>query len=253
MDREQSGASRNTLTIGIGAILVVLAGIGGWAAAQMWSDPASGLASGERRAIETVVRDYILENPEIIPQAMENLQRKENEEALASVQDDVMNPYPGAVLGNPEGSITLVEFSDFACGYCRSSVEDVKALLAKRPELKIVVRELPILSEESAAAARMALAAAEQGRYEAFYNAMFATGRPSATTIEQAAKQAGVDLAKARTAIDSGRFDAEIEKNLDIARQLGFNGTPSWIVGGRLIAGAVGADALADAIEESQS
>ena len=200
-----------------------------------------------------MVHDYLLENPEILPQAMENLQRKSDTKALAAIDDEVKTPFPGAVLGNPKGSVTLVEFSDFACGYCRRSVEDVDALLQRNPDLRIIVHELPILSEESGVAAQMALAAAEQGKYGAFYHAMFAAGRPSQQTIEAAARQAGVDLAKARTAMESPRIKGAIARNLDMARQLGFNGTPSWIAGDKLISGAVGVDELAKVIKDAKS
>jgi len=253
MNNNRSGDDNRTLLLGLGVVAIILAGIGGWFASRAFTDPAALLSTGDRRAIEGVVRDYILGNPEIIPEAMEELQRKEGAKALSGVREDAETPFPGAVLGNPKGTVTLVEFSDFACGYCRQSVEHVNALLAKRPDLRIVVRELPILSEQSANAARMALAAAEQGKYEAFHNAMFAAGRPDPATIEAAAKQVGVDLAKARAAMNSDRIEAELGKNMEIARQLGFNGTPSWIVGDQLISGAVGVDALAKAIDDSQS
>ena len=235
----------------IAVLLILIAGLGGWLGARAFADPAAGLSATDRRAIESVVREYILENPEILPQAMENLQHKSNAKALASVNDEVKTPYSGAVLGNPTGSVTLVEFSDFACGYCRQSVGDIEALLKANPDLRIVVRELPILSEDSAAAARMALAAAEQGKYHAFYHAMFAIGRPDARTIEAAARQAGLDLDQARVAVASPRVEKEIARNLELARHLGFNGTPSWIAGDKLISGAVGADELAKVLKDA--
>ncbi len=253
MENSGTGGANRTLLLGLGAVLVILAGVGGWFVSKAASDPAASLSSGDRAAIEVVVRDYILENPEIIPEAMEALQRKEGSEALASVRTEAETPFPGAVLGNPNGTVTLIEFTDFACGYCRQSVDHVRTLLANRPELRIVVRELPILSEQSAAAARMALAAAEQGKYAEFHYAMFDAGRPGPATIEAAAKTAGLDLAKARAAAQSDRIKAELGKNMDVARQLGFNGTPSWIVGDELISGAVGVDALAEAIDRAQS
>jgi protein-disulfide isomerase len=234
-------------------LLLLIAGTGGWLAARAFSDPAAGLSNKDRQAIETVVRDYILEHPEILPQAMENLQHKSSAKALAAVDDEVKTPYPGAILGNPKGTVTLVEFSDFACGYCRHSVADIEALVKANPDLRIVVRELPILSEESAAAARMALAAAEQGKYPAFYHAMFALGRPGTQAIEAAARQAGMDLEKAKAAIASPRVEKEIARNLELARHLGFGGTPSWIAGDKLISGAVGVEELAKVLKEVRS
>lgn len=229
-----------------------LAAGGGWFAARHFSGPVANMSGADRAAIETVVRDYILENPEVLPQAMENLQRKANLERLSGIRDQVQAPFAGAFLGNPKGTVTMVEFTDFACGYCRASVADIDKLIAANPDLRIVVRELPILSKESEAAARMALAAAEQGKYKPFHHALFAAGRPGADTIEAAARIAGLDLGKAREAAGSARITEEIARNLDFARQLGFNGTPSWIIGDELISGAVGYDGLAKSLDAAQ-
>jgi protein-disulfide isomerase len=240
---------------GLFAGLVLLLAFAGAAAGWLWydrqakaADPASAIAANDRAAIEKVVHDYILAHPEILPQAMENLQRSESARQLSGVRGDVEKAFPGVVLGNPQGSVTLVEFTDFACGFCRQSVGDVTALIAANPDLRIVIRELPILSPESAAAARMALAAGEQGKYAAFHHAMFAAGRPDAASIDAAAQAAGLDMARARRVAADPRIEAELARNMDLARKLGFNGTPSWIAGNELLSGAVGKDRLAEAI-----
>lgn len=207
---------------------------------------------GNRAATEKIVREYILNNPEILPEAMQNLQRKESAKMLTGVRADVEKPFPGAVLGNPKGAVTLVEFTDYACGYCRQSVADVQQLIKGNPDLRVVVRELPILSEESSDAARMALAAAEQGKYAAFHDAMFAAGRPSAATIESAARTAGLDIARARRIAASPAVEAELGRNLEIAQRLGFSGTPSWVTGDSVLSGAVGLDALSGAIAKAR-
>jgi protein-disulfide isomerase len=202
----------------------------------------------DRAAIEKVVHDYVLDHPEILPQAMENLRKKEDAKQLAGIRQDVEKAYPGAVLGNPLGKITLVEFSDFGCGFCRQSEADVAALVAANPDLKVVIRQLPILSPASADAARMGLAAAVQGKYAAFHNAMFAGGQLSAASIEAAGRAAGLDMGRARRDSASAQIDAEIDANIQFARKLGFQGTPSWVIGQEIHAGAVGRDVLAAAI-----
>ena len=121
-------------------------------------------------------------------------------------------------------------------------------LVKENPELRVVMRDIPFLSDQSEAAARMGLAAAEQGKYAKFHDAMFAIGRPDPTTIEAAAKAAGLDLAKAREAAGSERMGQEIARSVDHARQLGFDGTPSWVAGDELISGAVGYERLSEAI-----
>lgn len=254
MTEETTGRGKSVL-FAIAAIALVLAGgvVGWqWQSRQMAANPAAGLPTANRAALEQVVREYILNNPEILPEAMENLRKRENARQLSGVSDDVTKPFPGAVLGNPNGKVTLVEFTDFACTFCRQSVADVEALIAEHPDLKVVVRELPILSPASVDAARMALAAAEQGKYPAFHEAMYAAGRPDDATIAAAAQAAGLDMARAKRVIAEPRVEAELKRNVELARKLGFNGTPSWAVGDQLLSGAVGKAALAKAIAEAR-
>lgn len=220
------------------AAIVALAGAGIW--------------YGGRIAVEQVVHDYILDHPEILPEAMDNLQQKQTSQLLAGVRSTVQTPFPGAVLGNPNGSMTLVEFSDFACGYCRQSLPDIATLIVRNPDLRIVVRELPVISQHSPAAARMALAAAEQGKYPAFHDAMYAAGQVDPQTIEAAARKVGLDMDRARRVAATPAVEAEIARNLEVAGKLGFSGTPSWVIGDRLISGAVGLGQLSEALKEAR-
>ena len=213
----------------------------------------TGGGTMDKAAVEQTVREYILAHPEILPEAMENLRKRETDKQLGAVGDKLEVPFPGAVLGNPNGTVTLVEFTDYACGYCRKSVPDVEALIAANPDLRVVIRELPIIAPTSADAARWSLAAAEQGRFPAFHKAMFAAGRTDLPSIETAAQAAGLDMDRARRFIDDPRVKAELSANLDFARQLGIDGTPSWVVGDQLLAGAVGKDALHQAVGEVRS
>jgi protein-disulfide isomerase len=213
---------------------------------------AAGIDRDERAAIEGVVRDYILAHPEILPEAMERLQSKGAAGRISQQRAAIETPFAGAVLGNPNGSLTLVQFTDYACTYCRQSTADLAALVATHPELKVVVRELPILSPASEDAARMALAAAGQGRYAAFHQAMFANGKPDATSIAAAARAAGVDPAAAQAMARGGEVSGEPARNLELARQLGISGTPAWVVGDRLLIGAVGREALERALAEAR-
>lgn len=256
-------------TVLIAAIVLVLAGIaGGWWYVKGGSGSATapgeteaqlsatlagaGIGPKERAAFEELVRAYILEHPEVIPEAMQRLEQREAQARIAPLRGALETPFPGAVLGNPQGRVTLVEFTDFACTYCRKSVEDIAALIAANPDLKVVVRELPIIAPESEPAARMALGAAAQGRYAAFHEAMFAGSRPSAQSIDAAAGAAGLDLAAARRFGAQPQVQQELERNLALARQLGVNGTPAWIVGEELISGAVGRERLQQAIDAAR-
>jgi protein-disulfide isomerase len=230
------------------ALFALLGGAGGW----FWQAHRPAAATPQRAEMERVVHDYLLNHPEVLPEAMEKLRQKEQAKQLAGVGDAVEVPFPGAILGNPNGTITLVEFSDFACTYCRRSIPDVEAVIAANPDLRVVMRELPILSPASGDAARMALAAAEQGKYAAFHRAMFAAGRPDAQTIEAAAVAAGLDLARARQTAADPRIAAELRRNVEYSRQLGLDGTPSWLIGEQMLFGAVGKDELTAAIAEER-
>lgn len=209
---------------------------------------AAGFDPEERAAIEALVRNYLLENPEILPEVVDRLREKQAEEAMAGIKEQLFTPYPGAYLGNPQGTKVLVEFSDYACGFCKKSVEAVDELIAEDPNLKVVIREFPILSQGSVDAAKMALAAAHQGKYEEFHKAMYDIGKPTPENIEKAAREAGLDIGMAKKAAASNAIAAEIEANRAFANQLQFDGTPAWVTQDQTLQGAVGKAALASAL-----
>ena len=213
---------------------------------------SAGIDGKERAAFEGLVRSYILDHPEILPQAMERLQQRESAAQIAPMRGALETPFPGAVLGNPNGKVTLVEFTDFACTYCRQSVKALDGLIARNPDLRVVIRELPIIAPESAPAARMALAAAAQGKYPAYHKAMFEGARPSNESIAAAAGVAGLDLAAAQIFAVRSDVEDELKRNLDMARQLGVSGTPAWVIGERMIHGAVPAADLQAAIDAAR-
>ena len=211
----------------------------GFAGAGLWS--LSGL--GEART-----REWLVANPEILPAMADSLRKKDAEARLAEVGGTVTQPFPGAVLGNPKGTRTLVKFTDYGCTYCRASEADVQKLIAGDPNLRVVIREWPIF-DGSEDAARMALAAARQGKYAAFYKAMFAGGQPSPATVARAAEVAGLDVTRARADAATDAVAAELARNMQLARTLGFTGTPAWVAEGRIVEGAVGYDRLKAALE----
>lgn len=235
-----ASALQMSRTLFLAALVALVAGFGG---AALWS--LSGLGDAQ-------VRSYLVAHPEILPEMAEAYERQQSAKRLADVGDDVERAFPGAVLGNPQGKVTLVEFTDYGCTYCRASLPHVQQLIAANPELKVVVREWPIF-EGSDEAARMALAAARQGKFEAFHNAMFAQGPPNPARVEAAARSAGLDLAAARAYAVSPEVDVEIAQNRGLAQQLGFTGTPSWVVGGQTMVGAIGPEGLQKAIDEALS
>jgi protein-disulfide isomerase len=207
----------------------------GFLGAAAWS--YSGLADNR-------TRDFLLGNPELLPQMVEAYETRQAEERLAALGPEVFAPFAGAVMGNPKGTKVLVEFSDYNCTYCAASLKDVDRLVAEDPELKVVMRELPILGG-SEPSARMALAAAMQGKYRAFHDAMFRT-----RDIAAAAEAAGLDMARAEADAASQVVSLELARNIELARELGFSGTPGWIAGRKPLVGAVGYARLKDALTD---
>ena len=227
------------------------ASIAAWAQSGARSDGGRAVSAPDRAAIEAVVRDYILAHPEILPQAMERLQARQTASAVAANRAAIETPFAGAWAGNPKGDVTLVEYFDYACGYCRASVADIDRLIAADRNLKVVFRELPILSEASAQAARLSLLAAQQGKFYAFHKAVYAGGQPSAAKLAAAAAQAGLGASGATPAAPA--IDREIATNVDMARTLKLSGTPSFVVGDAVLNGAVGYDALRQAIADARA
>ncbi len=213
---------------------------------------AAEMKADERKAVEAIVRAYILENPEIIPEAVEILQKREVAKRLTAAGSTIAKPFPGAEAGNPKGDVTVVEFTDYSCGYCRASVADVQKLVSTDSGIRVIYRELPILSPASREAALWALAAAKQGKHKAFHDAMFAIGRPDPQTIRSAAAKAGLNMGVAQSFADSAEAKAEVEGNLAMMQQIGFSGTPTFIIGDQILEGALGYEAMKAAVEKTR-
>ncbi|AOF97166.1 DSBA-like thioredoxin domain protein [Sphingobium sp. RAC03] len=224
----------------LGAIAFIAAAAGTALAVQA---PTS-VAATDKAAIEKIVHDYILDHPEIIPQAIEKLQSNRMSTTISDNRAALEKPYAGAWEGAANADVTVVEFFDYACGYCRASLPDLAKLVAADAKVKVVYRELPILSEESSDAAKVSLLAAERGQYMAYHKAMYGAGRVTRDSIIAAAGKAGISKADAEAAIASSKYDAEIQSNIALAQKLQASGTPTFVIGGQVLNGAVGYEAL---------
>lgn len=209
----------------------------GFLGAALWS--YSGLADNRTRS-------FLLGNPDLLPQMAQAYEEQEAASRLAQMGGEVFTPFPGVVLGNPQGKTLLVEFTDYNCPYCEASLKDVNRLIAEDPDLKVVIREWPIF-EGSDTASRMALAAGMQGKYRAFHDAMFQSG-----DVTAAARAAGLDMDLAARDAASDAVSTEIARNLELARALGFTGTPAWVAGKRPFGGAVGYEKLKAALAAAE-
>lgn len=215
-------------------------------------------ADADRGRMEVVVHDYILAHPEILPEAMQKLQERETAQrqtqaagVVAANAGTILKPFGSAWAGNPHGNLTIAEYFDYNCGYCRASLPVIAQLLASDPQLRIVYHEMPVLSDESDTAAKLSLAAAEQGKFQAFHNALYAGGRVTPDSMAAAARTAGIDMARA--AAFAPQAEAQIAANLDLVRKMGLTGTPSWVIGNRVISAALPLDELQKVIAAARA
>ena len=224
------------------AVLAVAATIAGQSAGEH-------VAKGDRVAIERIVHDYILAHPEIIPEAINGMQSREVTKLLTDNRREVETPFAGSYAGNKDGDVVLVEFFDYACPYCRAAHADVRKLIAADPGVKVVYRDFPVLSPESDEAALASLSAAQQGRYAAFHDSMFDNpGKVNRERVIATVRSAGLDERRTAADIAKPALRAEIKKNLELGRSLGLSGTPSFIIGNKILSGAVGLPALQAAV-----
>jgi protein-disulfide isomerase len=245
----------------LSALAAVL--IAGPAQAQEQSAPGN-LTPEETLAIEQVVRDYLLEHPEVIMQALEVLQERERiaaearqREAIAAAQSDLLEDPQTPVWGNVDGDVVIVEFFDYRCAYCRRVAPTLHQVIKNDGNIKLVLKEFPILGEASVLAARAALAAARQGKYDALHwKLMLQPGQISEDSIMAMAEEVGLDVDQLKRDMSHPEVEQQIERNHALARRLNITGTPAFVVGDRLIPGAMGQsqlEALVAEMREQQS
>lgn len=199
-----------------------------------------------------LVRRYLLANPDIIPEAMQVLEERKTAETLAAHRAAIETPFGSAWAGAKDGDVVLVEFFDYACSYCRKSIEDVERLIGEDKKLKVVWRELPVLGPHSEEAAQISLAAAKAGHFKPFYDKMFELGRPSPESMAEASRAVGLTDALAEEMRGSPAALAELQRNYDLAKIIQSSGTPTFVVGNRILHGAVGYDTLKEAIADAR-
>ena len=198
-------------------------------------------------AIRQIIRDYLIEHPEVLIEAQQALQAKraarEAEQAKEAIQrhrDELFFDPETPVAGNPDGAITLVEFFDYRCGYCRRAKPTLETLLAENDDLRLAYKEFPILGPESTTAAYAALAARNQGNYEAFHWALMEADGPfDLDHILSVARSVGLDAERLARDMEEPALDALIDRNAVLANVLGIGGTPAFVIGDRLIGGAI--------------
>lgn len=211
--------------------------------------------------IKQLALEAILENPQIVMQAVALLDQQQQDAqqaaaaAVLSDQRDLLENDPNApVLANPDGDVTVIEFFDYNCPYCRRATPQVDQVVAADSGVRLVYREWPILGEGSVFAARAALAARNQDLYEPFHVALMSMeDRANESTVIQVAREVGLDIPQLRADMNDPEIDAHIQTSMELAQALGFSGTPSFVVGDQLVPGFVEADILLDAVGQARA
>ena len=228
-----------------------------WLAASAAPALAQGqpLSPEQRKAVTDLIRETILKNPEIIQDALIELERRNTvaqadaqRNAVAAEKARITDPATSVVIGNPDGDITLVEFMDYNCGFCKRAMEDVTALSKADPKLRVVLKDFPILGPDSVEASRVAVAVKNQlqgPKYFEFHNKLMGVkGKVNAAKALDIAKEAGADIAQVKKDIEAPATKAAIEDTVALGDRLGLTGTPAFIVGDEIVFGAVGQAAL---------
>lgn len=210
--------------------------------------------------VKELVLETIRENPQILLEAMSLLEAQESQAQAAAVsaaldaERETLERDPNApVLGNPEGNVTVVEFFDYNCPYCRRATPELTGLLEGDANVRLVMREWPILSEGSVYAARAALAAREQGKYQEMHEALMALEQPAdEASVLRLAEVLGLDLDRLEADMASPQIDEHLATSMRLAEALGFSGTPSFVIGNQPIPGFVEQAVLEDAVEQAR-
>jgi protein-disulfide isomerase len=219
---------------------------------------AAGFSDEQKSEIGSIVREYLLSNPELLREVLQELEKKEaaDDTARAKISlkenaDQIFRSSLDLVAGNPNGKVTMVEFFDYNCGYCKRAMPDVIRMVEEDKDLKLVLKEFPILGPGSLAAAKAAIASKKQGKYWDFHLAMLGhEGHVEAETVMDIAKSVGLDVQKLKADMESEEIGNILEANMSLAQKLGIQGTPAFIVDETLIPGAIGYEALAAAVKQ---
>ena len=232
------------IDLGVAVILgtLLVSGAGMTGAAEPFSDE-------QTRAVEKLVRDYIINNPEIVVESLRGYEEKhrqasekEARQAIATSGDQLEKDPTSPVVGNPQGDVTLVQFFDYRCGYCKKVVPSIQELLKTDKNIRMVFKEFPILGPDSVTASRAALAAWKiaPDKYLPFHVALMESrGEMNEARVLEIGKKVGIDVDKLKAAMSDPAIKSTIDRNIELARKLQINGTPAFIIGGQLVPGAV--------------
>lgn len=213
----------------------------------------------QTKAIEAIVTDYLIANPQIIVRALQLMQEREAEAdaekarlALDQLRPELERDENSPVGGNPEGDVTIVEFFDYRCPYCKAVAPDVGRLLEADGNIRIVYKEWPILGPESVVAARATLAAREQGMYLEFHDAIMSMKQVTEARVMSTAEELGLDLEKLKVDMNAPAVEEHIGKTMALSQALGIQGTPAFVIGSELLRGAAPYEQLQGLVQSAR-
>ena len=220
---------------------------------------AETFSTDQREEIGKIVKDYLLTHPEVMQDAMAELEKRQqaaevekHRTAIVDNKATLFNSPHQVILGNPQGNVTMVEFFDYNCGYCKRAMSDMLDLIKNDSNLKFVLKEFPVLGEGSVEAARVAVAARMQDstgkKYIEFHQKLLGGRGADKARALAVAKEVGFDMSRLERDMGSDEVKKTIDENMKLAEALGVNGTPSYVVGQEVVVGAVGLDALREKI-----
>nr|WP_246180131.1 DsbA family protein [Microvirga thermotolerans] len=209
----------------------------------------------QKQAIGEVVREYLLKNPEVLQEVIAELEKRQAESqrvaqasALKETRQSLLNAPHSFVVGNPSGDVTLVEFFDYNCGYCKQALGDLQALVKNDPKLRVVLKDFPVLGPDSVEASRVGLAVGSQLKgdklFEYHTRVLATRGRVNGERALAVAKEMGLDMARLQKDMAGPEVRAALQENASLGDKLGLTGTPAFIVGDEIIPGAVGLEPL---------
>jgi protein-disulfide isomerase len=225
---------------------------------------AQGFSGAQKSEIEKIIRDYLVNHPEVLQEAIAALEKKQAAEEAAKHQaavkdnaETIFNSPRHVTVGNPQGDVTFVEFFDYNCGYCKRAMVDMMDLMKHDPKIKVVLKEFPVLGPASVDAARVGVAVRMQDKtgkkYLDFHQKLLSgRGQVDKARAIAAAKEAGLDVARIERDLNSDEVRQTLEESLKLAEKLGLNGTPSYVIGPHVVVGAVGLEQLKEKVNSAR-
>ena len=215
---------------------------------------------GDKAALGKTIREYLLANPEVLVEAMQELERKQDgqrdavaQKGVQENQTELFRDPDSPIGGNPNGDVVIVDFNDYQCPYCKRTHQAMKSVVAADGKVKTIYKDLPILGEASKVAAVAALASVKQGKHTAFHNALMEfAGKLDRDKILDIASSVGIDRAHLEKDMEDPKLKRTIERNLELASALGIRGTPAFVIGKQFVPGAVDASALKQLIADAR-